>query len=266
MDSTTDSPPRGLLDPRAGAGVYREGFIPVSEDLADIVAHCWTVRWDLRGREPFEVEVLPSPAVVLAVDDARCRVHGVLRGKYVQRLAEQGDIFGITFRPAGFRTLVGRPVAELTDRVVPGAELFGSDAERLAARIGAESDTEVRRCLAEEFVRRCSVVESGRTALLNEMVDAILTDRTIVRVDDLTDRFGFGKRHLQKLFREHIGISPKWAIQRHRLHEAAQRLDEGHTDLAALAAELGYADQAHFARDFKTVVGRSPAAYRGGAH
>ncbi|MCP9620374.1 helix-turn-helix transcriptional regulator [Nocardia otitidiscaviarum] len=264
MDWTADSPPRGLLDPRAGAGVYREGFVPVSEDLAHIVAHHWSVRWDLRGREPFDVEVLPSPAVVLVVEDARCRVHGVLRGKYAQKLSGRGDIFGTTFRPAGFRTLIDRPVADLSDRVVPGSDLFGSDADRLAARISAESDTRVRCGFAEDFVRQRCDSESGCTALLNEIVDAILTDRTIVRVDDLTQRFGLGKRHLQKLFRDHAGVSPKWVIQRYRLHEAAQRLHEGYRDLAALAAELGYADQAHFARDFKTVVGRPPATYRGG--
>jgi AraC-like DNA-binding protein len=55
--------------------------------------------------------------------------------------------------------------------------------------------------------------------------------------------------------------SPKWVIQRYRLHEAAERLDTAATDLSTLAHELGYADQAHFARDFKAAVGRPPASY-----
>lgn len=50
--------------------------------------------------------------------------------------------------------------------------------------------------------------------------------------------------------------------QRYRLHEAAERLaDEPGADLADLASELGYADQAHFVRDFKRPIGHPPGAY-----
>jgi AraC-like DNA-binding protein len=79
-------------------------------------------------------------------------------------------------------------------------------------------------------------------------------------VDDIVDRYGIGKRNLQKLFREYVGVTPKWVIQRHRLHEAA-RLDTAANDLSTLAFELGYADQAHFVRDLKAAVGRPPTSY-----
>ena len=55
-------------------------------------------------------------------------------------------------------------------------------------------------------------------------------------------------------------------IRRRRLQEAAQRLrEQPDTELAALAAELGYADQAHLAGDFRTVLGLTPSRYRGEA-
>lgn len=263
MDPTTDTPPRGLLDPRAGAGVYREGLIAPAADLADVVEHHWAVRWDLRGGTPYEVETLPSPAVVLVVENGRCRVHGVLRGRFTHTLAGAGDISGTTFRPAGFRALLGRPVSALTDRVVPGSDVFGSAAIEFAARITNAADIAERNLIAEDFVRARVADRPPALALVNEMVDEIMNDRECLRVDDLVLRFGMGKRVLQKLFREHVGVGPKWVIQRYRLHEAAQRLDGEDIELAALAAELGYADQAHFTRDFKAAVGRSPTAYGG---
>ncbi|MEV6278475.1 helix-turn-helix domain-containing protein [Nocardia sp. NPDC051832] len=263
MDPTTDAPPRGLLDPRAGDGLYRESLLPAAADLAGFVAHHWAVRWDLRGRAPYVVEVLPHPAVILVVENGNCRVHGVLRGKFSQSLDGCGEIFGTTFRPAGFRALLGRSVAGLTDRVLPGADIFGSAADHFAARIAAAPDTATRQELSEEFVRHHLSEPETAVALVNEIVDEVSADRTILRVDDLTARFGIGKRSLQKLFRDQVGVSPKWVIQRYRLHEAAQRLDSADADLATVAAELGYADQAHFARDFKSATGRPPATYRG---
>lgn len=241
--------------------MYREALIPVTDDLADIVANHWSVRWNLDGRDPYVVEVLPSPAVVLVADSGRSRIHGVLRGRFADALSGCGEIFGITFRPAGFHALFGGPVVSLTDRVLPGSEVFGPAADRLATVIGTAADTDTRRRVAEAFVRERVPEDLGRTILLNEIVDEILSDRSILRVDDLVRRSGMGKRHLQKLFREYVGVTPKWVIQRYRLHEAAQCLDDGSVGLAELASELGYADQAHFARDFKAMVGRSPAAY-----
>ena len=93
-------------------------------------------------------------------------------------------------------------------------------------------------------------------------VEIIVDDRTLTKVDELVRKCGVGKRSLQRLFRAYVGVGPKWVIQRYRLQEAAQAAESGHApSWAALAADLGYADQAHFIRDFKHLVGRTPAAY-----
>jgi len=60
-----------------------------------------------------------------------------------------------------------------------------------------------------------------------------------------------------------VGVSPKWVIRHFRLHDAASRLAKAEdVNLTSLAQDLGYADQAHFTRDFKAIVGRSPSDYR----
>ena len=56
-------------------------------------------------------------------------------------------------------------------------------------------------------------------------------------------------------------MTPKWVLQRIRLHEAAERMADGEGDWASMALDLGYFDQAHFIKAFKAVVGRSPADY-----
>lgn len=63
------------------------------------------------------------------------------------------------------------------------------------------------------------------------------------------------------MFRTYVGAGPKWVIMRYRLQEAVSELDEGKRDWARLAADLGYFDQAHFVRDFKALLGKTPTEY-----
>jgi AraC-like DNA-binding protein len=101
--------------------------------------------------------------------------------------------------------------------------------------------------------------------LAGRLAARVADDRAITRVDDLAGQHGLTVRRVQRLFAEYVGASPKWVIQRYRLLEAAVRVAAGGVlDWADLALELGYADQAHFIRDFKRLVGRSPADYARG--
>ncbi len=61
-----------------------------------------------------------------------------------------------------------------------------------------------------------------------------------------------------------MGVGPKWVILRYRIHEALERAETDRTtDWAALAADLGYADQAHLVRDFTATVGDAADGVRG---
>jgi AraC-like DNA-binding protein len=75
---------------------------------------------------------------------------------------------------------------------------------------------------------------------------------------------GLTERRLQRLFADYVGVSPKWVMRRARLHEAALRVEAdgpASVNWAVLAADLGYADQAHLARDFTATLGVSPSRY-----
>jgi AraC-like DNA-binding protein len=64
------------------------------------------------------------------------------------------------------------------------------------------------------------------------------------------------------LFRRYLGASPEWVLARYRLHDAAARLErEPGVPIAAVAAAVGYFDQAHFCREFKALLAVTPAEY-----
>jgi AraC-like DNA-binding protein len=65
------------------------------------------------------------------------------------------------------------------------------------------------------------------------------------------------------MVRAYTRMTPKWLIQRRRLQEAAHAINtDPSVDLSDLAHGLGYADYSHFSRDFATVLGATPGAFR----
>lgn len=266
---------RGVLSPDAAARVLELRRHPPAPELAPFVEFYWNPRWDLRGRPDHEQKVLCHPNVHLVFEDGGPLVYGVQRAMFSRVLRGAGQVFGVKFRPGAFRPFTAGPVVDLLDRAVPADEplaaRFGPDAGRRAAAVGTEvlalDDLGAMAALTDRFLLGLlpSMVQDPRVAEVAGLV-ARITDRPqSFRVDDLARQLDIPVRRLQRLFAQYVGASPKWVLRRARLHEAAARADEGPgVDWAALAADLGYADQAHLTRDFTAAVGTPPARYAGG--
>jgi AraC-like DNA-binding protein len=251
-----------ILNPGAAEQKFRLSAVDAAPALRPLVAHYWIVTWDLRGQDPYEQQVLPYPAVNMTFKPGRCRIAGVPRGRFSEVLREAGRVFGVRFHPGGFHPFLGAPVSSITDRFLAIEDAFGSPGRVLAdAILGADDHAAV--AIMDEFLTTRAPRQADRAAELAAAVVAYTaTEPAITRVDELARAFDLSPRRLQRLFADYIGVSPKWVIRRHRLHEAATRATAGTpVNLTQLAAELGYSDQAHLTRDFTAMIGVPPAQY-----
>jgi AraC-like DNA-binding protein len=66
--------------------------------------------------------------------------------------------------------------------------------------------------------------------------------------------------HFQRLFLKDTGVSPHEYLVQSRIKKARELLFEGHS-LAGVAVDTGFADQSHFTRSFKRIVGVTPGRY-----
>ena len=259
-------PPRGILWRSAGGGELAHGRMLPAAPLRDLVEHYWFVRWDLRGEPPFHQETLPHPSVHWVTEAGSSAIHGVPRGRFSRDLAGLGRVFGVKWKPGGFHPFYRSPVAALAGRALTLAAAFG-EAGALVERqmvLLDETDSADERKMdaAERFLLARLPPPDEQLAAVQRIVQTILHDRDVTRVDHLVERFGLHKRALQRLFGQYVGASPKWVIQRYRLHEALELVAAGTpVSWSRLALDLGYFDQAHFIRDFKALIGRPPSDY-----
>lgn len=253
---------RGILNPSVAEAKFHLSRHLPSPDLAFFVQRYWFVSWDLTDQEPYTQEIIQFPCVNLVFEKGKSGIFGVASVKSVHLLEGKGKAFAVKFNPGAFYPFVKTPVSRFTDTCVCLEEAFGVDSKPLEDAILSRDDVGEMIKLVECFLRERLPEPDTNVVVINQIIDCIIHDRTITKVDDVVNRLGINKRALQRLFRRYVGVSPKWVIKRFRLHEATGQLDEGNVeDLTKMALDLGYFDQAHFIKDFKSVVGTTPAAY-----
>lgn len=207
-------------------------------------------------------ETLPYPCVHLVFEQGRSKVYGVEAGKFSRLLENKGRVFGMKFKPGAFYPFLRASGAKFTDGLIGLQDAFGVDDKVLEDAILLPEHEEEMKEAAENFLRERLPERDENIREINRIVDFIIDHQEITRVDEVVNQFNLSKRTVQRLFRQYVGVSPKWVINRYRLHEAAERLINGEVvNWAELALDLGYFDQAHFIKDFKAFVGRTPAEY-----
>ncbi|MGY4102638.1 AraC family transcriptional regulator [Nocardia sp. R16R-3T] len=256
---------KGILHPDEQARHRSLARLPAGPRVGRFVEWYWSVRWDLTGRPPYYAEVLPFPCVNVTFERCETRtggfVNGVCTTKFVRELSGAGETFGARFRAGGFGAFTGLDVGAFRDTAVPLTAVL-PEAAGLADRVLAESSDIKRRTVIEDFLIRRKAAADPNYRLVLRIVAAMEKDQELTRVDQVTDRFDIPIRTLQRMFRRYVGAGPKWVLRRYRLQDGADLLARGRIeDLAALATDLGYFDQAHFSRDFTAAVGMTPLEY-----
>lgn len=255
--------PKGIVDPRAAAGRIRLATYPPAAVLAPFVEYFWVVQWDRQNHAPETQRVLPYPNAHLVFEAGRTAIHGVVRGAFDRPLAGAGKVLGVRFAPGGLRPFIDQPLSSFTDDTLAADTLLGRPAAEAEALVLRQSDDSGMVAQAQSMLLAV-LPQIDETALLaGRLTAAVAAQHGPASVAQLCEQMTIGERRLQRLFADYVGVPPKWVIQRYRLQEAIWRLAQPDApDLASLAQELGFFDQAHFSRQFVALVGSTPLDYR----
>jgi AraC-like DNA-binding protein len=241
---------------------------PVDPEFDGLLQRFWIPVWSVPPGTEAPQRVLQYPVSLVVVAANYARFYGVVSGLSTTTLTGSGWAVGVMCAPAAGALLARGSMSRYTDRHVDVAAVLGTAGERLATRVrqamadDPSSITAHRAAMAafgDALRPFLPVDEDG--LLVNQVVAFVEGDREVTRVAQVCERFGLSERALQRLVHRRLGLTPKWLIQRRRLQEAAERLRAGPTGLGDVAALLGYADQAHFTRDFARITAMTPGQF-----
>lgn len=226
--------------------------------------------FEARPGVPEETGELPGRGIVVIVDlDAGWTVEGEHFGSFAGgvyarpvRVRHAGSYRGLQFdvEPPASRALLGVPAGELGHRTVGLEDLLGRDASHLAERLHGARGTEERFAILDAaLLARLGRAPRSPHPDVERAWTLLRESGGRLRVDELARRLGCSRRHLVDRFAQDVGVPPKTAARLIRFEAARRRL--GAVPLARLAAEHGYADQAHLAREFRALGGLPPTAF-----
>jgi len=165
-------------------------------------------------------------------------------------------------------SLLRLPLSELASRCVPLDLCRESRLEKEKVRTLTERLCEVRKpeehlVHVNQFLLSLAASARAPEDLVQQALSAIRVTHGQLRVDALASRLGVTSRHLERGFRQHVGLSPKALCRLERFHHVRSLVaGAGRPVWSQLACESGYYDQAHLIAEFRHFTGQTPATYR----
>ncbi|MGM1029559.1 MAG: helix-turn-helix domain-containing protein [Actinomycetota bacterium] len=255
----------GVLQP-ANLQRFSAQWISPADDVRDVIDTYWAVRWQLDDGEAIEQRIIDHPSITLSIERGDVAAPFVVTASraraWTRTIAGRGDVFALRLRPAGLAVLSDLAASSLA----PEQELTSSvdrRAHRLLEQVAAVRDPADRAERADGLVRALLAERPLQPSqrLANAAMD-VLTERPQVRrIGDVAAGLRTSERTLQRAMRTHLGRGPSEVARRIRLQEVVRRLSVRDGDIARIAADLGYVDQAHLTNDFRVVAGVTPGAY-----
>lgn len=257
--------PRGVVGlNQAQQNFSLERFFP-SDQLKHFIEHYWLISWDLPHGTTHTQHVISHPCIHLTFIQNNSSITGIVTKRFEHTLSGQGNLVGIRFTPAGFYTFAqtaNTNMLDMTNKTFPIDDFFDFDIKTFETEIlGLSNPTDKTQKIEQEILPKPPTFDPN-IIKLNHMVKQIESDKSILKVTDICQKFGLEQRQLQRLFNKYIGVSAKWIINRYRIHEALDAIETTkNINWSDLALSLGYYDQAHFIKDFKNLIGTAPDGY-----
>jgi AraC-like DNA-binding protein len=196
--------------------------------------------------------------------DADGSVVGTMTRAIVMPEAAVSGFAGIRFLPGEAFAFLDVRAGDARDLLLTPLDAGLGEVGELVERVATEAPSRWAKALEVWLLSRLSRVRPADPRV-RATVDRLHAGRGTPRVQALAAGVGVSERHLERAFAERVGVSPKLLARVLRLQALVGSVDRARTiaplvslPWAALAAEHGFADQAHLVREVRALAGVTP--------
>lgn len=252
------------VNPKAAISDYRE-YVP-PPGLAGHLLCFWTQ--SITGEGEYAQRVLPDGCIdIVFINDESPIVIGPWVKSFIARLPVATNIVGARWHPGRAPALLGLPAGELLNQQVALRDVWGLMPSSSLERVSEQSSPSARISIFAATLLNCLGSAAPHDPVANASIEW-LARRPHGRIEQLSRWIGISSRQLQRRFSASVGYGPKTfqsVLRFQRLLHLAGRANH-RCSLAKLAADVGYADQAHMTRELHRLSGCPPTVLLKSAH
>jgi AraC-like DNA-binding protein len=163
--------------------------------------------------------------------------------------------------PLGAYTLLGLPMDEITGLNVDLTDVLGADGRRLADQLRDTPNWSDRFALVDAALLPRLETGPQPSPEVGRAWQFLVGTAGAMPISRIARDVGWSHKHLITRFKQQIGLAPKTAARLVRFDGVWRRINERPMRWERIAADAGYADQAHLIRDFREFTGTTPSSY-----
>ena len=175
---------------------------------------------------------------------------------------KESEMLIVNFRKGGAFPFLSEPIYNLTNYVVD-AELVVTDSILdLRDKIRDTESIQNKFDLVEQHIIQYYLNRLAENPFVEYMISEICSRPDQTSIKGITSKVGFSQKHLIKIFREHVGVTPKEFLKVIRFQKAIEEIEQNRSiNWTSVALDCGFYDQSHFISDFKKYSGFTPNDY-----
>ncbi|HKK47418.1 MAG TPA: helix-turn-helix domain-containing protein [Balneolaceae bacterium] len=249
-----------------------------SQNLVPYVEFFWDGQFNINQESLLSQKVVPNGYIELIIHTSELHCHlskhglwssspdytiiGLFTSPYEVRFRDKVNVFGIRFKPEAIYNLFGIPASEFYQQYEDMELVLGTDFQLFCSKLREAKTIENKIEHAETYLIQSLQRQKKPLTYVNHAAEIIRNTHGFIQVEELYHKVFISLRQLQRQFKIKVGISPKMYMRISRLNAVQQLLEEkGLLNYTHIAFICGYADQAHFIRDFKSIIGERPGLF-----
>ncbi|MGE6356809.1 AraC family transcriptional regulator [Flavobacterium sp. NPDC079362] len=170
----------------------------------------------------------------------------------------------VVLQPNGIHQLLGIPANEFQDSIIDIDNVFGQKGLDLQEKLSEEINNQARIEFLNHFFRNLIAKKpQSDQKIIKSSLDFIIAHKGYFSLKQLVDYTGYTERHLERKFKECVGLNPKKFGNVIRLHHFLKLLKDKSEDttLTTICYDAGFSDQSHLIKEFRKHTGISPREY-----
>lgn len=169
----------------------------------------------------------------------------------------------VVFQPNGIHQLLGIPAHEFLDSIIPVEDVFDKKIKILEESLFKQNNQMRAELLNSFFYSLIASKTTSNQFLIDHSLNFIIKNKGQFSIKQLVEYTGYTERHLERKFKECIGLNPKKFGNVVRLHHFLKLLKDkpDDTNLTTICYDAGFSDQSHLIKDFKKHTGITPTEY-----